>query len=470
MIKESITCYAAILHLNKGQNILKETYQGHPGYAPIFESVTQFPGRAEKTAKLKDLLGCSEDRSEWKANLPRLIFVSDMGDAMSSLSHFPFLKDDLIPAITSDAGKRHLWLWLTKRPLRLAEFAEQIGGFPDNVCAMTTLTSSNQENMKRLADLKKVQARIRGLSIEPLWERIDPKTLDLKGIDWVIVGGESGSGELTRPFALEWAEELRDHCRKNRVAFFCKQLGRKPTRNGEPVILKDSHGGNWDEWPNQELKIREFPKAFHNYRKTETKHLKKTKKMKIELPTPTDEEKADFERLDMVVKNGIKGYMEAGLALVEIHAKKLWRAGNHTTWEQYCKSVEGISKTQAHRLMQASECILELESEEPLEIRPENESQVRPLLRLENLGDRRAVWEAACHWAGDKDCSLTAKIVTRMVDALEAGEYQDGEVKPKRVPEVSKRAELLSNLRTAILEKSSWEEVERLFSELEKAI
>ena len=50
---------------------------------------------------------------------------------------------------------------------------------------------------------------MRGLSIEPLWKRIPPADLDLEGIDWVILGGESGSGKLTRPFSVEWAEELR---------------------------------------------------------------------------------------------------------------------------------------------------------------------------------------------------------------------------------------------------------------------
>jgi hypothetical protein len=66
-----------------------------------------------------------------------MIFVSDMGDALSAKGDFPFLKSDLMPAIRSDAGKRHLWLWLTKRPGRMAEFAMAIGGFPENVCAMT---------------------------------------------------------------------------------------------------------------------------------------------------------------------------------------------------------------------------------------------------------------------------------------------------------------------------------------------
>ena len=480
VIKESTTCYAAILHLNKGQNILKENYEGHRGYAPIFESVTEFPKRAEKTAKLKDLLGCSDGRSAWKENLPRLIFVSDMGDAMSGLGQFPFLKNDLIPAITSDAGKRHLWLWLTKRPSRLAEFAEQIGGLPENVCAMTTLTSANEENMKRLADLKKVQAHMRGLSVEPLWERIDPKKLDFKGIDWVIVGGESGSGNLTRPFALEWAEELRDYCRKKSVAFLMKQLGRNPTRNGEPLALKDSHGGEWDEWPDDGLKVREFPKAFHDYRKTEMKRpaksrSKETKKMKIQMPPPTAEETVEFERLDTIVKNGLKGFIEVGAALMEIRDQKLWRAGNFKNWEDYCQNVEGFSRIHAHRLIEASQCVKEIQNLSNSSIKPKHESQVRPLLELENIEDRLHVWNAIVMMIEDglTTPKITAERVREMVTSLLENEMSDaGVVATKKEPSTrtERKIDVISKLRAAVTGRESWEEIENLLDELEKLI
>jgi protein gp37 len=269
-LRQSITCYAATLHMNKGRKLLAPAYDGHKGYAPIFEAVTRFEGRSAKTAALPDLLGKSNPKAPWKDGLPRLIFVSDMGDALSTKGDFPFLKSDLMPAITSEAGKRHLWL--TKRPETMAKFAEEIGGFPPNVCAMTTLTGGDAKSFQRLADLKKVKAHMRGLSIEPLWERIPPSKLKLRGIDWVIVGGESGSGlAFTRPFALEWAEEMRDHCRKHGVAFFLKQLGRNPSRHGEVFRLRDPHGGEWEEWPDDALKVRDFPQAFHHYRKDEIK-------------------------------------------------------------------------------------------------------------------------------------------------------------------------------------------------------
>jgi protein gp37 len=185
-----------------------------------------------------------------------MIFVSDMGDALSAKSDFSFLRSDLMPAIESETGWRYLWLWLTKRPGRMAESADFVGGFPANVCAMTTVTGPDK--LDRIDELRRVKAATRGLSIEPGRERIPANKLDLTGIDWMIVGGESGSGEDTRPFALEWADELRDLCKERGVAFFLKQLGRIPSWNGQPCKLRDKHGGDWKEWP-QDLRCREFP-------------------------------------------------------------------------------------------------------------------------------------------------------------------------------------------------------------------
>lgn len=410
-VRQSITCYAATLHLNKGQKLLKPVDHEHKGYAPIFEAATRFEGRAAKTARLPDLLGQTNSMTPWKDCLPRMIFVSDMGDALTAKGYFPFLKSDLMPAITSDDDKRHLWLWLTKRPGRMAEFADEIGGLPPNVCAMTTLTGPDPESLERLADLKKVKASVRGLSIEPLWDRIPPSKLNLKGIDWLILGGESGSGfQFTRPFALEWAEELRDHCWKNGVAFFLKQLGRNPMRGGETIRLRNAHGGGWDEWPDESLKVREFPKAFHLFRKNEMKasleprpvYTGKKKKTSAEDLAVNPEDHAEFRRLDKIVRKGIEAFADAGEALLGIHEAKLWQAGGHTTWEDYCRSVAGMSKVHASRLMRASKCYIEMKTIPTGNVLPVSESQVRPLLKVEDSEKRAAAWVAAVDKAEGK--------------------------------------------------------------------
>lgn len=92
----------------------------------------------------------------------------------------------------------------------------------------------------------------------------------------MIVGGESGSGNLTRPFDLAWAEEILEHCRKNGVACFIKQLGRVPVQNGVVLKLHDPHGGDWDEWP-EHLRVREFPRQFHDYRADEKRQSSKVR-------------------------------------------------------------------------------------------------------------------------------------------------------------------------------------------------
>ena len=439
----------------------------HKGHAPIFEMVTRYPERAALAAKLPDLLGRFNPVTPWKERLPRMFFVSDMGDALSSRGDFGFLKTDLMPAINSDDGKLHLWLWLTKRPEHMARFAEEIGGFPSNVCAMTTLTGPDERSLKRLADLKEVKAAVRGLSIEPLWDRIPPNKLNLKGIDWVIVGGESGSGELTRPFALEWAEELRDHCQKKGVAFFLKQLGQNPARGGQPITLKDKHGGKWDEWE-ESLRTRDFPRAFHEYRKDEMifsdepRPVKKPKKPKVDSEFQvTAEEKADFKRLDKIVRKGVAAFEETGEALLKIHNGKLWRAGGLKSWEEYCRQVAGMSRVHANRILQASECWRELKAEPIGTVSPVAESQVRPLLRLADTTQRVAAWKSAVEKA--KGGSPTAVEVTEAV--VEILNPDGAVLKPES--RATQRVKVASRLRDAIRDRASWEQLGELIEELE---
>jgi protein gp37 len=91
-----------------------------------------------------------------------------------------------------------------------------------------------------------------------------PALLDLTGIDWVIIGGESGPG--ARPMRLSWARELIEAADQVGVAQFVKQLGRQPLDDVDgcavAVRLRDAKGGDWGEWPD-DLRIREFPAGSH---------------------------------------------------------------------------------------------------------------------------------------------------------------------------------------------------------------
>ena len=248
--EKAFKCYAGRLHLMRG---------GHKGYAPVFEQVTEFPDRMKGMAKTADLTGSARPGKSWLDGLPRLIFVSDMGDALSDGVGHMFLKEQIIENARSNGGSRHLWLWLTKRPQKMAIFSEWLIDhgmtWPENLVAMTSVTS--RATCKRIDQLRKVKAPLKGLSVEPLWENITP---DLGEIDWCIVGGESGAS--AKPFDLAWARDLHLRCHKPRTAFFVKQLGKLPFENGKKLELCDSHGGDWNEWP-QDLKIRSFPQAFY---------------------------------------------------------------------------------------------------------------------------------------------------------------------------------------------------------------
>jgi len=190
--------------------------------------------------------------------LPRLIFISDMGDALSSRVPFDYLEREIIRNVTSEAGQRHVWLWLTKRPERMASFGQwlidQGGCWPANLVAMTTITS--QRYAGRADSLRRVPAPLRGLSLEPLFEPVD---LNLDRIKWVIAGG--GSDVLAEPFHVEWALALRAQCHDRGIAFFLKQLGKKPLFEGSPLDLRDAHGGDWGEWP-EAWRVRQLPEVF----------------------------------------------------------------------------------------------------------------------------------------------------------------------------------------------------------------
>jgi len=402
--------------MNRGNDLLNPGRGMVPGHAPTFEQITRFEGRGVESAQWKDLLGKVDPDRPWIDGLPRLIFVSDMGDAFSRRTDFPYIKNEVIEPVISDLGRRHLWLWLTKRPELMVEFAEELGGFPDNICAMTTLTGPGPENLKRLDDLRRVKASVRGLSVEPLWERIPPKQLNLRGIDWLILGGESGSKvEYSRPFAIEWAEELRDHCRKNGVAFFLKQLGRRPTRSGQVLHLSDSHGGDWNEWPDESLRVREFPQAFHRYREGESTAggLRRVRKGEI-----SPAEAKDFKRLDKVVSKFARDMVVAADALHEIRDRRLYR-GKHKTFSDYCESVHEMSRQYANRLIKAGKIRAEMV---PIVSKmglpePDNEAQFRELARLKTTEEQVEVYrEAAAQGKGaDGTITVTAKLLADII-------------------------------------------------------
>ncbi len=251
--KDRKSCYAGTLHTRFG---------GHTkGYAPSFEQVTEFPGRMAIAASWSDLRGKPRINKPWLDGLPRFIFVSDMSDALSMSVPFDYLKKEIIDNVVSEKGKRHCWLWLTKRPDRMAKFsawlAEQGIGWPQNLWAGTSITDQKSSNrIKHLSNVGDSET-IRFLSVEPQVESIDLAAF-LPEVNWVIQGGESGPG--ARPFQIEWAVRLIDACKTHGIPYFLKQLGTVVEQNGNRLSFTNSHAGDWSEWPS-ELAVRDFPKC-----------------------------------------------------------------------------------------------------------------------------------------------------------------------------------------------------------------
>jgi protein gp37 len=133
---------------------------------------------------------------------------------------------------------QHTYQILTKRSRRLRAIAEQIH-WPPNVWMGVSIEDNRY--VFRANHLREVPAHVRFVSAEPL---IGPlPSLDLAGIHWLIVGGESG--QLRRPIATEWVTDLRDRSTREGVAFFFKQWGgRTPKERGRSL-----DGETWDQMP-----------------------------------------------------------------------------------------------------------------------------------------------------------------------------------------------------------------------------
>lgn len=169
----------------------------------------------------------------WRAS--RRIFVNSMSDLFHDGVPTEFILR-LFDVIRR--ARQHQFQILTKRSQRLVEVCAQIA-VPAN--AWLGVSVENQKYTTRIDDLRLVRASVRFLSIEPLLGPISD--LDLRGIHWVIVGGESG--HHARPMDPAWVRSIRDQCARAGVPFFFKQWGgRKKHLTGRVL-----DGRTWDEMP-----------------------------------------------------------------------------------------------------------------------------------------------------------------------------------------------------------------------------
>jgi protein gp37 len=168
---------------------------------------------------------------------PKRIFVNSMSDLFQE-----GIETNFVRRIWRVMEKAHWHTFqiLTKRPARMvAVLSPPFFPVLPNVWLGTSVES--QEYVNRLDELRRVPARVRFVSFEPLLGPI--KAPNLSGIHWAIVGGESGP--RARPMQGWWVEQLRASCERQGVAFFFKQWGGKRKKKTGRLL----HGRTWDEYP-----------------------------------------------------------------------------------------------------------------------------------------------------------------------------------------------------------------------------
>ena len=181
-----------------------------------------------------------------KITKPTMIFVNSMSDFWHPAAPDEWRREAIdIMWMCPE----HKFQVLTKRPELIQPCLDRLDlQLPENCWIGTTVEDARVKS--RIDALRDTQTDLRFLSIEPLIGAVG--RLDLRGIHWVIAGGESGPG--SRPMQADWVREIRDQCLDSRVPFFFKQWG---TARNNPVQPPDDHGKGgsmldgkfWKEWP-----------------------------------------------------------------------------------------------------------------------------------------------------------------------------------------------------------------------------
>lgn len=178
-----------------------------------------------------------------KRKKPSIFFVNSMSD----LFHEDIPDSFIIEVFEIiKKAKQHKFQILTKRSKRLLDFSLNYS-IPENAW-MGVSVEDTKYGLPRLENLKKVKAEIKFISAEPLLE--DLGELNLNGIHWVIVGGESGP--KARPMKKEWVENIKAQCAEQKINFFFKQWGKwgeDGIKRSKKLNGRKLSGELWNEIP-----------------------------------------------------------------------------------------------------------------------------------------------------------------------------------------------------------------------------
>lgn len=174
-----------------------------------------------------------DEPKSWKT--PRTVFVNSMSDLFHEQIPFDFIRKVFK---TMNDCPQHTFQVLTKRAQNLFGYDQQLA-WSKNIWMGVTVESQKQAH--RIDALRHTGANVKFLSLEPLLTSLT--NLDLSGIDWVIVGGESGPG--ARPMRERWVLDIKGMCHEQQVPFFFKQWGGKNKKKAGRELA----GQVWDEMP-----------------------------------------------------------------------------------------------------------------------------------------------------------------------------------------------------------------------------
>jgi len=259
----------------------------------------------------------------------------------------------------------HYYQILTKRSERLKELAPELNWTP-NIWAGVTVESG--EFLSRIDDLRQVQASIRFISFEPLIGELG--NVNLQGIDWAIVGGESGrSLKSLRQIDKDWVDLLRDQCAEEGVAFFFKQWGIAEFNpdQSDPSIRQSTKGLSNSEGKLESQKsksgsqldgisYKEFPEFPKHY--------------------PDEELKEIADNLEATLRDAVKSFTQSwvtiGQSLSQIrdkieslgHGKLYWQTYfSVDSFQEYCRNRLSMSRETATQMRQGFELIQSLRPE-----------------------------------------------------------------------------------------------------------
>jgi protein gp37 len=211
--------------------------------------VEKYAGLIRKTGRRAVWSGAvREDREAlsipYRWRKPRKIFVNSMSDLFHER-----VSDAFILAVwrVMRETPRHTYQILTKRPERMAQFvSSQIDDVLSNVWLGASV--ENADAIHRVEPLRATPAVIRFISFEPLIGPVG--ALDLSGVHWAIIGGESGGA--ARPLREAWIDEIHEQCRQAGTAFFFKQWGawgKDNKRRSKKANGREYRGKTWNETP-----------------------------------------------------------------------------------------------------------------------------------------------------------------------------------------------------------------------------